>query len=181
MVLFANVDFPRGSAPGWGAKAAAQLEADIKAGRRGSEDLQGPRAAHATKADGSRLKVDDPELDPVWAAAGARVPVLIHTAEPQEFFEPIDCHERALARAGALPRRRYPAGAVPAFEELLAERDRMFRSIRRRRSSPRTSATTPTISARLGKLLERCRTSTPKSARSSPSSAASRARRTTSS
>src|SRR5438874_6426704 len=34
MVLFANVNF-RGVGPGWGAKAAAQLETDIKAGAMG--------------------------------------------------------------------------------------------------------------------------------------------------
>jgi predicted TIM-barrel fold metal-dependent hydrolase len=31
--------------------------------------------------------MDDPELDPIWdAAARLNIPVLIHTAEPQEFF-----------------------------------------------------------------------------------------------
>src|SRR5207302_9462767 len=33
MVLFANVDFGR-VGPGWGSKAAAQLEADVKAGAK---------------------------------------------------------------------------------------------------------------------------------------------------
>jgi predicted TIM-barrel fold metal-dependent hydrolase len=33
------------------------------------------------KDDGSRLKIDDPELDPIWdAAARLDVPVFIHTA-----------------------------------------------------------------------------------------------------
>ncbi len=47
MVLFANVDF-RDVGPGFGAKAAAQLEQDIKAGAR-AEDLQGPRPEHPAR------------------------------------------------------------------------------------------------------------------------------------
>ena len=35
--------------------------------------------------------MDDPELDPLWAAfARLDVPAFIHTAEPQEFFQPLD-------------------------------------------------------------------------------------------
>ena len=37
----------------------------------------------ARKADGSRLKIDDPELDPIWeTAARLRIPVFMHTADP---------------------------------------------------------------------------------------------------
>jgi predicted TIM-barrel fold metal-dependent hydrolase len=127
MVLFANVDFSGAGTPGWSSRAAAQLEADIKAGARGLKIFK-DLGLRLRKADGSRLRVDDPELDPVWEVCGRLgVPLLIHTAEPQEFFEAIDFknerwHELALYRD-----RRYPAGEFPRFEELLAERDRMFR------------------------------------------------------
>ena len=34
---------------------------------------------------------DDPDLDPIWdACARLGIPVFIHTADPQEFFQPID-------------------------------------------------------------------------------------------
>ncbi len=43
------------------------------------------------KADGSRLKLDDPDLDPIWqAAARLRLPVFIHTGDPQEFYQKVD-------------------------------------------------------------------------------------------
>ncbi len=109
MVLFANVDF-RDVGPGFGARAAAQLEADIKAGAMGlkiNKDL----GLRIRRTDGTRLKLDDPELDPIWAACGRlNIPVLIHTADPPEFFEPHRLPERTLARARALPDRRYPTG-----------------------------------------------------------------------
>ncbi len=127
MVLFANVNFSGAGTPGWAATAAAQLEADIKAGAKGLKIFKG-LGLRDRKADGSRLKVDDPELDPIWAAcARLGVPVLIHTAEPQEFFEPIDAHNERWLELALYRDRRYPAGEFPRFEELLAERDRMFK------------------------------------------------------
>ena len=127
MVLFANVNFEGVVTPGWSQKAAAQLEGDIKAGARGLKIFK-DLGLRIRKADGSRLKVDDPDLDPVWDVCGRLgVPVLIHTAEPQEFFEPIDVRNERWLELALFKDRRYPAGEFPRFEELLAERDRMFR------------------------------------------------------
>ena len=127
MVLFANVDFSGAGTPGWSSRAAAQLEADIKAGARGLKIFK-DLGLRLRKADGSRLRVDDPELDAVWEVCGRlAVPVLIHTAEPQEFFEDIDFTNERWLELALYRDRRYPAGKFPRFEELLAERDRMFR------------------------------------------------------
>ena len=127
MVLFANIDFPReGVGPGFGVKAAAALEADIKAGALGLK-IYKELGLRIRRSDGSRLKLDDPELDPIWAACGRlNVPVLIHTAEPQEFFEPIDVHNERWLELALYSTRRYPPDQAPRFEELIGERDRMF-------------------------------------------------------
>jgi predicted TIM-barrel fold metal-dependent hydrolase len=127
MVLFANVSFDGVGTPGWSQKAAAQLEGDIRAGARGLKIFK-DLGLRIRKADGSRLKVDDPDLDPIWEVCGRLgVPVLIHTAEPQEFFEPIDVKNERWLELALFRDRRYPAGEFPRFEELLAERARMFR------------------------------------------------------
>ena len=58
--------------PGLGAKAAAQLEADVKAGAVGlGEIIKGFGLRYAQGRRHRACKLDDPELDPVWAAAGA--------------------------------------------------------------------------------------------------------------
>jgi predicted TIM-barrel fold metal-dependent hydrolase len=127
MVQFTDIDF-RGVGPGWAAKAVAQLEADKKAGALGIGEISKAFGLRIRKADGSRLKLDDPELDPVWEAAGRLgLPVLIHTAEPQEFFEPIDFHNERWLELALYRDRRYPAGEFPRFDELIAERNRMFK------------------------------------------------------
>jgi predicted TIM-barrel fold metal-dependent hydrolase len=123
--VFANLDF-RGFATGWGAKAAAQFEQDVRNGAIGLKIFK-DLGMTAQKADGSRIAIDDAELDPVWAAAGRlNVPVLIHTAEPPSFFEAPDyTNERWLELALFPSRRNYDASKVK-FEQLMTERDRMF-------------------------------------------------------
>jgi predicted TIM-barrel fold metal-dependent hydrolase len=129
MVLFANVlDWNNAGTPGWAARAAAQLEADIKAGARGLKVFK-DLGLRIRKVDGTRLKLDDPELGPIWDVPGRLgVPVLIHTAEPQEFFEKLDYNNERWLEMSLYRDRRYPEGEFPRFEELLTERDRMFKA-----------------------------------------------------
>ncbi|HSC27973.1 MAG TPA: amidohydrolase family protein [Vicinamibacterales bacterium] len=117
-----------GVGPGWAERAVARLEADIKAGAVGVGEISKSLGLRTRKADGSRLAVDDPDLDPVWeAAARLKIPIFIHTAEPQEFFEPIDFKNERWLELSLFGDRRYPEGRFPRFEELVAERDRMFK------------------------------------------------------
>jgi len=126
MALFANVDFSGGVGPGFGARAAAQLEADLKAGALGLK-IYKDLGLRVARTDGTRLHLDDPELDPLWeTCARMRVPVLIHTAEPSPFFDPIDTRNERWLELALFPSRRYPPDRFPRFEELIAERDRMF-------------------------------------------------------
>jgi uncharacterized protein len=124
MVLFANVNFAS-VGPGFGAKAAAQLETDIKAGAMGLKVFK-DLGMFARKSDGSRLRVDDPELDPVWAVCGRlNVPVLIHVAEPPAFFEPLDYTNERWLELALYPDRRHQTGV--RFEELMSERNAMMK------------------------------------------------------
>jgi predicted TIM-barrel fold metal-dependent hydrolase len=72
--------------------------------------------------------MDDPELDPIWqAAARLNIPVFIHTADPAEFFQPMDyTNERWLEMALFPDRRYFDRSRFPAFEELMGERDRLL-------------------------------------------------------
>ena len=126
MVLFANIDFSD-VGPGFGQRAAKQLEEDIKAGAVGLKIFKN-LGLRVHKNDGSRLKVDDPELDPIWEkCAELNVPVLIHIADPQEFFEPIDYHNERWLELALYPDRRYQdRSRFPSFEELITERNNMF-------------------------------------------------------
>jgi uncharacterized protein len=125
--VLAGIDF-RDVGPGWGERAARQLEADIAAGAIGVGEISKSFGLTITRADGSRLAIDDPELDPVWETlARLGVPAFIHTAEPQEFFQPLDFrNERWLELALFRNRRNHGPGRV-TFEQLMIERDNLFR------------------------------------------------------
>jgi predicted TIM-barrel fold metal-dependent hydrolase len=125
--MFTNITF-RDVGPGFGAKAAAQLEADIKAGALGLGEIMKGFGLTVRKTDGSRLKLDDPELDPIWqTAARLNIPVFIHTADPAEFFQPMDYQNERWLEMALYPDRRYfDRSRFPSFEELMGERDRLL-------------------------------------------------------
>ena len=127
MVMFVGLDL-RNVGPGSGQKIAAQLEADVKAGALGIGELMKSFGLTIKKADGTRLHIDDPELDPVWqTAARLKIPVFMHTADPAEFFQPLDYNNERWLELALYPDRRYmDRSRFPAFEELMAERDRLI-------------------------------------------------------
>jgi uncharacterized protein len=121
-VSFTNVG------PGWAQKAIAQLHADLDAGAVGIGEIPKSFGLSVKKPDGSRLRLDDPELDPFWdECARLGIPVFIHTADPQEFFKPIDNSNERWLELSLFPERRYPQDRFPSFEELMTERDNLFR------------------------------------------------------
>jgi predicted TIM-barrel fold metal-dependent hydrolase len=124
MVLFANVSSGN-VGPGFGAKAATQLEADLKAGAVGLKIFK-DLGMFDRKANGSRLPVDDPELDAIWeTCARLNVPVLIHIAEPPAFFEPLDYNNERWLELALYADRRHQDGV--RFEQLMTERNNMIR------------------------------------------------------
>ena len=125
--ILAGIDF-RNVGPGWAEKAVKQLEADAAAGAVGIGEISKSLGLSIRKADGTRLRIDDPALDPVWqAAARLGLPVFIHTADPQEFWRPIDNGNERWLELALFPGRRYPADRYPSFEQLMTERDAMLR------------------------------------------------------
>jgi predicted TIM-barrel fold metal-dependent hydrolase len=125
--VMSGVDF-RNVGAGWAAKAVSQLEADVKAGAVGVGEISKAFGLNVTRPDGSRLKVDDPALDPLWEAfARLDVPVFMHTAEPQEFFQPMDYANERWLELALFPSRRNNQPGHVTFEQLMTERNNVFR------------------------------------------------------
>jgi len=126
--VFANLNFDGIGTPGWGEKAAKQLEEDVKYGAIG---LKFFKNFGMTVMDdgGKRVPVDDPALEPVWqTCARLKIPVLIHVAEPAEFFKPHDRFNERWLELKIHPNRARPPDKFPPFEQLMAERDHMIAS-----------------------------------------------------
>jgi predicted TIM-barrel fold metal-dependent hydrolase len=152
--VLAGIDF-RNVGPGWAEKAIKQLDDDIAAGAVGVGEISKSLGLSIRKPDGSRLHIDDPELDPIWdECARLHVPVFIHTADPQEFFEPIDYKNERWLELALFPERRSPSDRFPSFEELMAERDRMFKKHPATKFVAAHMAWYANDLTRLGKLLD---------------------------
>ncbi len=87
---FGNVDFRRINEPGFATAAAAQMERDASAGMCGLKVYKALGLDYR-RPDGRFWRPNDPELDPIWAKAGELgLPVLIHSADPPCFWEPVN-------------------------------------------------------------------------------------------
>lgn len=121
IVTFANVDFSGMSEEGWTERAVAQLRTDIEAGARGLKVYKN-LGLDVKNSDGTRVAVNDPRIDPVWALAGEMgVPVLIHSAEPASFWLPRDKYNEKWLELKLRPRRYRPPGEFATFEEIMGE------------------------------------------------------------
>ena len=127
-VVFANMNLREVNRPDFGTWAASELERDVKV--HGAQGLKVFKelGMDTRDASGKRIPLDDPRFDPVWAKAGELgIPVLIHTAEPAEFFKPIDKHNERWLELVLNPRRARPPDRYPPFDSLMAEQHRVFR------------------------------------------------------
>ncbi len=77
--------------------------------------------------DGSLIAIDDPRFDPIWDACGKLgLPVIIHTADPSAFFDPITPQNERYEELARHPDWHFPADRFPSRDELHAARNRMF-------------------------------------------------------
>ena len=126
-IVFANVNFTGVGESGWGEKAASQLEQDVKNGANGLK-IYKSLGFSVKDVNGKRVAVDDPRLDPIWKKAGElKIPVIIHTADPKSFWDPMDSmNERWLELATHPGRKRSNTDPAP-WDTLIAEQHRMFK------------------------------------------------------
>jgi predicted TIM-barrel fold metal-dependent hydrolase len=76
---------------------------------------------------GALVHVDDPRFDPMWETCGRlNMPVLIHVADPEAFFLPIDRYNERYEELHHHPDWSFHGRDFPSFRAVLDARDRMF-------------------------------------------------------
>lgn len=127
-IIFTNIDFNGINEPGWTEQAVAMLEKDVK--ERGANGLKIYKSLgfSVKNADGSIVAVDDPRIDPVWKKAGELgIPVLIHTADPAPFWDPLTkFNERWLELKTHPNRKRDASNGDYSWEELIEQQHHVF-------------------------------------------------------
>jgi predicted TIM-barrel fold metal-dependent hydrolase len=125
--LFANINFTGIGENGWTEKAVAQLEADVKNGAMGLKIFK--NLGFSVKDNtGKRVTVDDVRLDAVWKKCGElKIPVLIHTADPKQFWEPLDNNNERWLELVTRPNRKRGDTDPAPWQQLIDEQHRMFK------------------------------------------------------
>jgi predicted TIM-barrel fold metal-dependent hydrolase len=126
LAIFGNVDFARIDEPTFAADAVAMLERGKAQGMAGLKIFK-TLGLTIKDRSGTVVPIDDPRLDPIWAACGRlRLPVLIHSADPAAFFSPIDERNERWLQLKRHPDWSFFGPAFPARAEVLAQRDRVI-------------------------------------------------------
>jgi len=125
-ILFTNVNFGDIDNPEWAARTTRQLEEDVKRGAKGLK-IYKSLGLFDKDSKGNRIHIDDPRIDPVWAKCGELgIPVLIHTADPKQFWEPIDKNNERWLELKLHPGRRHDTDPVK-WETVIAEQHNIIR------------------------------------------------------
>jgi hypothetical protein len=124
--LFVNLDWEKIDEPNF---IATNLQILNDAKIAGAMGLKVYKGLGLTDKDqnGNRIAVNDPRLDPIWAACGRLgFPVLIHSAEPPSFWLPKDKNNERWLELKQKPSRYRDPNKVPAFKSILAEQHHVF-------------------------------------------------------
>jgi predicted TIM-barrel fold metal-dependent hydrolase len=131
-VIFANIDWQGQGAlkdpaswdcqrPDFGRRMAAELARAKDLGASGLKVFK-MLGLYYRNPDGSLIRVDDPRWDPIWEACGKLgLPVLIHTADPQAFFLPIDETNERWEELKRHPDWSFHGSGFPSYEELMQQ------------------------------------------------------------
>ena len=126
-VVFANINFDGIGNPGWTENAVRQLETDVKNGAKGLK-IYKSLGLRYKDSNGNRVAVDDSRIDPIWAKCGELgIPVLIHSADPKSFWDPMDSNNERWLELKTRPRRKRSDVDPAPWQQIIDEQHRMFK------------------------------------------------------
>jgi predicted TIM-barrel fold metal-dependent hydrolase len=126
-VVFANIDFEGIGKHGWTENAVRQLEADVKNGAKGLKIFKSLGLRYRD-SKGNRVPVDDERIDPIWAKCGELgIPVLIHSADPRSFWDPMDSNNERWLELKTRPGRKRSDSDPAPWQQIIDEQHRVFK------------------------------------------------------
>ena len=126
-IVFMNINFENLDDEGWPQETLTMMEDAVKLGANGLKVYKGFGLTDKDN-EGNRIAVDDPRLDPIWAKCGELgIPVLIHSGEPNSFWNPKDKHNERWLELKQEPGRYRDPSKVPSFEQIMGEQHHVFK------------------------------------------------------
>ncbi|WP_339867478.1 amidohydrolase family protein [uncultured Algoriphagus sp.] len=125
-MVFTNLNFAGFGDKEWTRIAVKELEEDVAAGASGLK-IYKSLGLNVNDVDGNRVPVNHPDLDAVWAKAGELgIPVIIHSADPAQFWQPMDANNERWLELKTHPNRQRGADNPAPFEQIMAEQHDVF-------------------------------------------------------
>jgi len=126
-IVFTNVNFGAINEPNWSENTVKQLEEDYALGARGLK-IYKSLGMRTVDNNGNRVAIDDPRIDPVWAKCGELgIPVLIHSADPKPFWDPMDDNNERWLELKTRPGRKRSATNPLPWEDIIQEQHNVFK------------------------------------------------------
>ncbi|MEX0771572.1 MAG: amidohydrolase family protein [Balneolales bacterium] len=127
LIVFFTPDFSNIDEPDFGEKEAAKLEEAVELGCRGMKIFKNLGLTNKD-SNGNLIRLDDQRIDPIWAKCGELgIPVIIHTSDPKAFFTPVDRYNERYDELGERPHWAFFGDEFPEKEDLLNQRNRIFK------------------------------------------------------
>lgn len=112
--------------PGFGHRMARRLKDSKHRGAIGLKIFK-MLGLYYRNPDGSLMAIDDPRWDPIWEACGElQWPVIIHSADPVAFFEPVNETNERWEELSRHPDWSFAGPEFPSHKELLEARNRII-------------------------------------------------------
>jgi predicted TIM-barrel fold metal-dependent hydrolase len=127
-VVFTEPAWTKASDAGYAKTQADLIEDAHKAGARGLKVLKTLGLFLRERSSNKLVRVDDPRFDPMWEAVGAlKMPVAIHTSDPEAFFLPIDRFNERWEELHAHPDWSFHGRDYPSNRDLQEARRNVMR------------------------------------------------------
>ena len=127
LIVFTNINLNSIDDPDWTKKTVAQIKNDVKLGANGLK-IYKSQGMNNKDSNGVRIKIDDPRIDPVWEVCGELgIPVLIHSADPKSFWQPMDENNERWLELKTHPRRKRDESNPASWQTIIDEQHNIFR------------------------------------------------------
>lgn len=121
LLIFCNIDYKHVDDPTFETDVAAYLKAARAKGVSGLKVFKNLGLTAKDKS-GKVIPVDDPRLDPAWeTCADLHMPVLIHSADPSAFFQPVDKNNERWMQLKRHPDWSFYDKKFPGYDEVLGQ------------------------------------------------------------
>jgi predicted TIM-barrel fold metal-dependent hydrolase len=127
-VVFTEPAWDRAFEPNYPKAQAGLIEDAHKSGARGLKVLKTLGLYLREPGTNKLVRIDDPRFDPMWDTVGAlKMPVAIHTSDPEAFFLPIDRFNERWEELHAHPNWSFHGKDFPSNRELQEARRNVMR------------------------------------------------------